>query len=667
MKYLIVIVFLIFSSSIFSQSISDLQNEIKHETDVTKRLAILEDFDLRLNAYNNIDTARYWKMLAFSQQKNGRFKDSVDSATKAIKLIESNGNTSTKILLYSYIVRANSLYRIQNQENQYCPDILIALELVQKLPQEKSTLASMLSMNATCVFQQNNDIATAMNMIKAAIEIAQHDEVTLQEKATIYNESALIYQQLKIFDKAYEYALAAKNNWLSSGDNQGVYYGLRNLAVAATDMGEYQKATQHLNELTTFSKSHPEFNDIPFYLSYHKAVLFRAQEKWSDAITFFQQTIDLQHLSSSKPFIQAAYEQLALMHFFQGDQKTSFDILNASEEKFGAKVTIKKEVLPLKALLSNNPNKALIESYNLISIEKSKRLNFIKQSFATAAQSNDNNLKQLDNLVLKQQRNTVIFSSLILIILVFSFVFIQQARKKLILKEKEIAESSLQLKNKLLADVSHELRTPLTVLKLQVESLQHNLEDDVEASYDALDDKLSDIGRLISDIYQLAKSDIGALELNLCELDFPETIEHWVNEFELLVTSNNLTWKFENQIEQPVIIDADEDRIKQVLCNLINNSVKYTDKPGHVTLSVKANEKYLLIIIEDSSPSVPENLHSQIFERLYRVEESRSRETGGSGLGLAICKSLIEAHSGEITAETSDLGGLNVTIHIPLN
>ncbi len=234
------------------------------------------------------------------------------------------------------------------------------------------------------------------------------------------------------------------------------------------------------------------------------------------------------------------------------------------------------------------------------------------------------------------------------------------------LERAELMSELVENKNKLLADVSHELRTPLTVLKLQVESLQHNLDDDVEASYQALEEKLSDIGRLISDIYQLAKSDIGALELNFCDLEFPETIDSWINEFELLVTSNNLAWQFNNKLDLSVSINADEDRMKQILSNLINNSVKYTDKPGKVTLSIKSSEKEVFITIEDSSPSVPTELQSQIFERLYRVEESRSRQTGGSGLGLAICMSLVEAHNGIITAETSNIGGLKITIAIPI-
>jgi len=268
---------------------------------------------------------------------------------------------------------------------------------------------------------------------------------------------------------------------------------------------------------------------------------------------------------------------------------------------------------------------------------------------------------------------------ILILVLVLIYLLHKARLNKIIIhqqkeNDREIAIERAQLmtelvenKNKLLADVSHELRTPLTVLKLQVESLQHNLDDDVGASYQALDEKLSDIGRLISDIYQLAQSDIGALELNLDDLEFPEAVNDWVKEFELLVRSNNLSWQFKNQLPQTVSINADINRIKQVLANLINNSVKYTDKPGKVCLSVYSKDSQLYITIEDSSPSVPANLQSQIFERLYRVEESRSRETGGSGLGLAICKSLIEAHNGIITASTSNQGGLTVTIQIPIN
>ena len=113
-------------------------------------------------------------------------------------------------------------------------------------------------------------------------------------------------------------------------------------------------------------------------------------------------------------------------------------------------------------------------------------------------------------------------------------------------------------------------------------------------------------------------------------------------------------------------MNFDRDRIKQIFINLLTNSVKYTDKPGKIKLTATAKNKTLLLSIEDSAPGVSKKDLINIFERLYRVENSRSRETGGSGLGLAICKSLIEAHHGRIYAEHSMLGGLKVIIELPL-
>jgi signal transduction histidine kinase len=121
-----------------------------------------------------------------------------------------------------------------------------------------------------------------------------------------------------------------------------------------------------------------------------------------------------------------------------------------------------------------------------------------------------------------------------------------------------------------------------------------------------------------------------------------------------------------NQLTTELMMNLDREKIKQVLSNLLANSGKYTDAPGKVELNVQQKDSQTIIIIEDSKPNVSDSDLANIFERLYRVENSRNRETGGSGLGLAICKSLIEAHDGNIHAEHSELGGLKIIISIPL-
>jgi len=225
----------------------------------------------------------------------------------------------------------------------------------------------------------------------------------------------------------------------------------------------------------------------------------------------------------------------------------------------------------------------------------------------------------------------------------------------------------LTKKNQLLADVSHELTTPLTVLKLQVELLKDDLEEDVQASYQALDNKIDDIQHLITDISQLAQSDVGALQLNITTFELNQSLALWEAELTQFVNKNKLTFEINKSLPDKLMVDLDPDRIKQIFINLLTNSIKYTHKPGQVKLSAIVKNNRLKLSIEDSAPGVSDIDLINIFERLYRVEGSRSRATGGSGLGLAICKSLIEEHKGEIFAEHSELGGLKIVMELPIS
>lgn len=234
------------------------------------------------------------------------------------------------------------------------------------------------------------------------------------------------------------------------------------------------------------------------------------------------------------------------------------------------------------------------------------------------------------------------------------------------LERAEMMEELITKKNQLLADVSHELSTPLTVLKLQVESLKDDLEEDVQITYNALDNKLDDIQHLIDDIHQLAQSDVGALKLKITSFELNDTLNLWQQELTQFVNKNKLSFEIEQNIPEHLIVKLDKDRLKQIFSNLITNSIKYTDKPGQVKLSSSIEDNTLFLSIEDSAPGVSEQDLSSIFERLYRVESSRSRQTGGSGLGLAICKSLIEGHNGTIQAQHSSLGGLKIVIQLPI-
>jgi two-component system sensor histidine kinase BaeS len=142
-------------------------------------------------------------------------------------------------------------------------------------------------------------------------------------------------------------------------------------------------------------------------------------------------------------------------------------------------------------------------------------------------------------------------------------------------------------------------------------------------------------------------------------------LEHEARYFETKAQEKGLKLTL-SLCQTPCELWADVSRLKQLFHNLMNNALKYTDAPGSVEIMVDQDKKDAVIVIKDSAPSVNSEHLQKLFDPLYRVESSRNRETGGSGLGLAICKQIVLGHSGSIEADISDLGGIQITIKLPL-
>lgn len=217
------------------------------------------------------------------------------------------------------------------------------------------------------------------------------------------------------------------------------------------------------------------------------------------------------------------------------------------------------------------------------------------------------------------------------------------------------------------ADISHEMRTPLSVLKVQIEAMQDGIRPLNQESLTMLYDKTLGLSQLIDDLFELSLSDVGTLsyhkeKLNLCTL-----LKTCIAHYEVKAQSAGLTLEdgIDKTLNTQVLADA--NRIQQLLSNLLENSVRYTDAGGIIRLTLTTNETQASITIDDSAPGIPPGQEDKIFDRLYRIENSRSRDTGGAGLGLAICKNIVSAHQGTINASPSPLGGVRILITLPIN
>jgi len=217
-----------------------------------------------------------------------------------------------------------------------------------------------------------------------------------------------------------------------------------------------------------------------------------------------------------------------------------------------------------------------------------------------------------------------------------------------------------------IADMSHELRTPLTVLRGEIDALIDGVIALTPQAMLSLREEVLQLNALVDDLHLLAMSDLKALPCYFEEVDAASLLEGMVQRFALRATQLGLTLTLDQKPETPMMVRWDAKRIEQLVGNLLDNSLRYTDAPGQVRVRLRSGDENKVVIeVQDTSPGVSKNDLLRIFEPLYRADAARGRSTGGSGLGLAICEQIVKAHHGVIRAEASALGGVLFHLELP--
>ncbi|MBE0620853.1 MAG: HAMP domain-containing protein [Burkholderiales bacterium] len=217
-----------------------------------------------------------------------------------------------------------------------------------------------------------------------------------------------------------------------------------------------------------------------------------------------------------------------------------------------------------------------------------------------------------------------------------------------------------------LADLSHELRTPLTVLRGEIEALVDGVRQPNQAALLSLREDALRLGRLIDDLHLLAMADLQALPCHFADADAVQIVRDVLQRHAGLAADAGLTLGWGQEPGAPVAVHWDAARIEQLLSNLLQNSLRYTDAPGRIALTLQQEAGRVHLVVDDSAPGVPAPDLPRVFEPLYRADAARGRHNGGSGLGLAICAAIAAAHGGRIDASASALGGLRVRVELPL-
>ncbi|QOX62219.1 HAMP domain-containing histidine kinase [Anoxybacterium hadale] len=225
-------------------------------------------------------------------------------------------------------------------------------------------------------------------------------------------------------------------------------------------------------------------------------------------------------------------------------------------------------------------------------------------------------------------------------------------------------EQQETLRRQLTADVAHELRTPLATVQTHVEAMMEGIWEPTRDRLESCYEEMSRLGNLVSDLERLARIESSNLKLNKTELDLAALTARILVSFEKDLKDKNLNAEIHGSCS---LISADSDRMSQVLVNLISNAVKYTLEGGEINITLSDKEASVVFNIRDNGIGIPKEELPFIFERFYRADKSRNRNTGGTGIGLAIVKSIVSAHGGTVEAESRLNEGSDFTMILPKN
>ncbi len=216
-----------------------------------------------------------------------------------------------------------------------------------------------------------------------------------------------------------------------------------------------------------------------------------------------------------------------------------------------------------------------------------------------------------------------------------------------------------------IADISHELRTPIAVLRGEVEALQDGIRAVDEKSLKSLHGEIMQINQFIEDLYTVAMSDIGALNYRKEDVNLTSLLDEMIESYRGKLDQRQIAVSADFNNCRDAKVFGDQQRLHQLFANMFQNTLRYTDPGGRLEIWCEKGPRQVTIQWRDSAPGVDDAVLGKLFDRLFRTEQSRCRETGGAGLGLTICKNIVDAHDGQMTVQHSPLGGLWFTIVLP--
>ena len=231
----------------------------------------------------------------------------------------------------------------------------------------------------------------------------------------------------------------------------------------------------------------------------------------------------------------------------------------------------------------------------------------------------------------------------------------------------DVIQNQDTARQEFVSNVSHELKTPIASMKVLADSLlsQEGMPEEIYREF--LGDITNEIERMtkiINDLLSMVKMDKNTSQMEVVNTSINDLLEQLLKRLRPIAAKRNIELIYESY--RPVMADIDETKMSIALNNLIENAIKYNYDDGWVRVTLNADHKFFYVTVQDSGVGIPEDVQDNVFERFYRVDKARSRDTGGTGLGLSLTRSAVLLHRGSIKLYSKEKEGTTFTVRIPL-
>ncbi|CCQ12490.1 hypothetical protein PALB_34290 [Pseudoalteromonas luteoviolacea B = ATCC 29581] len=640
------------------------------------RLSEAEQLVQELIAYGDVTqnaelSATHFYLLGVIKNSTSNYSESTQALTRAKTLI---GLDSDSLLMANILEREARNFRYELKYPQAVALLKKAQQLFNK-HNDQIRLAD--SHNALgVVYNYMGDFDSAHKEYEASLAIQRARQNQQGISDALYNIGEL-YRDTNKLSLAFLYFQQSLAIDRSMGNPLHVANSLGKLSQVSLALGEFANAKRYVDEGIKLVKEAQSKSDLSWQLSI-LASLHLAKGEFTEAQAVANEALTLAVESGAKRTEHLVLMTIVDINIRSGRHKEALGALNTllSHDSVGKeerskllkkRASVNHKLGQLEASIAdmqahNDLLQALYSEITEKQLEQFKfNSEFARQASALELSEKEQALQstRLDNIKLER----TLLAVLLAFVGAVGLLIVWRAQHKQRLSEMKatLVAQSLGEKKRLFADVSHELRTPLTASKLIVESLRHNIEPDVPKAYVRLDSKLSQLDHLIKDIYLSAQFDAGAIQFEEIEFDLVQLISEVIADFHSQFDDKGIHVDL-NLPSDTLFTKADPGRLKQVIGNILKNSLMYTDGPGKIKVTLLRKEYGWSLAIEDSYPGVTDAQLTMVFERMYRCDSSRARDVGGSGLGLSISQQIIESLGWTIEAHHSQLGGLKIRI-----